>query len=100
MLTLLVATNFPPINSETVLVAAGVLNPTTTASTRDNFGSLGSASSAGAFTLSTVQLGGAAPFATLCNVSFTGGGKTISAKLAGIAECCISLNKCKSIGPC
>ena len=51
---------FPLTISETVLVAAGVLNPATTARTRERFGSFGSDSSAGASTLSTVQLGGAA----------------------------------------
>ena len=81
------------IMSDTVLVAAGVEKPATTASTRERLGSLGSDNSAGALTLSTVQLAGAAPCATECRTSLTLPGMTMSAKLAGMADRCISLKR-------
>ena len=74
-------------------VAAGVPKPAITAWTRDLFASFGSDSAGGASTLSTVQLAGAAPLATGCNTKFTLFGSTTSAKFAGIAVRCISLNK-------
>jgi len=80
--------------------AAGVPKPATTACTRDRFGSLGSASSTGALTLSTVQLGDAAPFATSWSTSVAFGGNIISAKFAGMAVRCMSLKRCRSIGLC
>src|SRR5271156_6907831 len=83
--TLRVAIALPLTTSDTVFSAAGVPKPATTACTRDRFGSLGSASSTGALTLSTVQLGDAAPFATSWSTSVTFGGNIISAKFAGMA---------------